>query len=213
MSMTCVQWKEIAVPWFWPEVSFQCTHVIDIYTPEKRMCQHCMYLLAARRVRSILGVDFWTLDWSYRGRVRSRTAAARQSTAVGLEARDSIGAPYDPQCPTSAQRTRGARIVQWLERPARDQKVAGSSPGRSGGRTFFSRVNFLLFRYPSHPGVTAVAGERSRSFCQRCRWQVPATRACTLCMWLCMKSRDMVHGCMGSSFMRHQPCNNNQTAL
>ena len=58
------------------------------------------------------------------------------------------------------------------------------------------RVNFLLFRYPFHPGVTAVAGERSRSFCQRCRWQVTATLACTLCMRLCMKQHDMVHDCM-----------------
>ena len=42
-----------------------------------------------------------------------------------------------------------------------------------------SRVNFLcwlLFRYPaSHPRVIAVARKRSRSFCQRCRWQVTAT--------------------------------------
>ena len=79
------------------------------------------------------------------------------------------------------------------------------------------RVNFLLFRYPFHPGVTAVAGERSRSFCQRCRWQVTATLACTLCMRLCMKSHGAwlygVHRTRrgGSSFMRHQPCNN-QTA-
>ena len=48
----------------------------------------------------------------------------------------------------------GAGIVQWLERRTRDWKVAGSSPGKSGGRSFFSRVNFLcwlLFRYPFHP--------------------------------------------------------------
>ena len=36
-----------------------------------------------------------------------------------------------------------AGIAQWLERQARDRKVAGSSPGRSGGRIFVSRVNFL----------------------------------------------------------------------
>ena len=36
-----------------------------------------------------------------------------------------------------------ARIAQWLERRTRDRKVAGSSPGRSGVRIFFSRVNFL----------------------------------------------------------------------
>ena len=30
-----------------------------------------------------------------------------------------------------------------LERRTRDRKVAGSNPGRSGGRIFFSMVNFL----------------------------------------------------------------------
>ena len=62
--------------------------------------------------------------------------------------------------------------VQWLERRTRDRKFAGSSPGRSGGRIFFSGVNFLcrlLFRYPFHPRVTSVARKRFRSFCQTCR--------------------------------------------
>ena len=66
----------------------------------------------------------------------------------------------------------GAGIAQWLERRTRDQKVAGSNPCWSGGRIFFSGVNFLcwlLFRYPFHPRVTAVARKRPRSFCQRCR--------------------------------------------
>ena len=66
-------------------------------------------------------------------------------------------------------------------------KVAGSNPCRSGGRIFFSRVNFLcrlLFRYPFHPRV---ARKRPRSFCQKCRWQVTAKHAYTLRMWLCMK--------------------------
>ena len=55
---------------------------------------------------------------------------------------------------------------------------------------FFSRVDFLcwlLFRYPFHPRVTTVARKRSRSFCQKCRWQVTAKHAYTLRMWLCMK--------------------------
>ena len=34
-------------------------------------------------------------------------------------------------------------IAQWLERRIRDLKVAGSNPCRSGGRIFFSRVDFL----------------------------------------------------------------------
>ena len=78
-------------------------------------------------------------------------------------------------------------IAQWLECWTHDWKVAGSNPFRSGGRIFFSRVNFLcwlLFRYPFHPRVTAVACKRS---CQKCRWQVTAKHAYTLHMWLCMK--------------------------
>ena len=42
----------------------------------------------------------------------------------------------------------------WLERRTRDRKVASSNPGRSGGRIFFSRVNFvcwLLFGVRSTP--------------------------------------------------------------
>ena len=74
----------------------------------------------------------------------------------------------------------GAGIAQWLERRTRDRKVAGSNPCWSGGRIFFSRVNFLcwlLFRYPFHPRVTAVARKRPRSFCQKRRWQVTAKHA------------------------------------
>ena len=81
-------------------------------------------------------------------------------------------------------------IAQWLERRTRVRKVAGSNPCRSGGRIIFSRVNFLcwlLFRYPFHPRVTAVARKRPRSFCRKCRWQVTAKHAYTLPMWLCMK--------------------------
>ena len=86
--------------------------------------------------------------------------------------------------------TQWAGIAQWLERRTRDWKVAGSNPFWNGGRIFFSRVDFLcwlLFRYPFHPRVTAVARKRSRSFCQKCRWQVTAKHAYTLRMWLCMK--------------------------
>ena len=81
-------------------------------------------------------------------------------------------------------------IAQWLEHRTRDWKVAGSNPCWSGRRIFFSRVDFLcwlLFRYPFHPRVTAVARKRSRSFCQKCKWQVTAKHAYTLRMWLCMK--------------------------
>ena len=77
----------------------------------------------------------------------------------------------------------GAGIAQWLERRTRDWKVAGSNPCWNGGRIFFSRVDFLcwlLFRYPFHPRVTTVARKKSRSFCQKCRWQVTTKHAYTL---------------------------------
>ena len=92
---------------------------------------------------------------------------------------------------------REAGIAQWLERRTRDWNVAGSSPGRSGGRIFFSRVDFLcwlLFRYPFNPRVAAAARKRSRIFCQKCRWQVAAKHARTLRMWICMMWH--VHGCL-----------------
>ena len=109
----------------------------------------------------------------------------------------------------------GAGIAQWLERRTRDWKVAGLNPCRSGGSIFFSRVNFLcwlLFWYPFHPCVTAVARKRLRSFMQKCRWLVTAKHAYTLRMWLCMKWHGAwlygVHRMHrdGSSFMWHQPC-------
>ena len=84
----------------------------------------------------------------------------------------------------------GAGIAQWFERRTCDWQVVGWNPCRSDGRILFSRVDFLcwlLFRYPFHPCVTAVAHKRSRSSCQKCRWQVTAKHAYTLHIWLCMK--------------------------
>ena len=109
----------------------------------------------------------------------------------------------------------GAGIAQWLESRTRDWKVAGSNSCRSGGRIFFSGVDFLrwlLFGYPFHRRVTAVARKRSRSFCQKCRWQVTTKHAHTLRMWLCMKRHGAwlygVHRTRrdGCSFIWHQPC-------
>ena len=37
-----------------------------------------------------------------------------------------------------------AGIAQWLERRTRDRKVAGSSPGRNGGRIVFSAVKLSV---------------------------------------------------------------------
>ena len=81
------------------------------------------------------------------------------------------------RCTFQARKLMGAGIAQWLERRTRDWKVAGSNPCWNGGIIFFSRVDFLcwlLFRYPFHPRVTTVARKKSRSFCQKCRWQVTA---------------------------------------
>ena len=109
----------------------------------------------------------------------------------------------------------GVGIAQLLEHWTHDRKFAGSNHCRSSGRIFSSRVNFLcwlLFQYPFHPFVTAVARKRSRSFCQKCRWQVTAKHAYTLRMWLCMKWHGAwlygVHKMRwdGSSFMWHQLC-------
>ena len=114
---------------------------------------------------------------------------------------------------------RRAGIAQWLERRTRDRKFPGSSPGRSGGRIFFSRVNFLcwlLLRYPFHPRVISVARKRSRSFCQKCMWQVTPKHTYTLPMWLWMKWHcNLVHAWMVYTELApkrqhltwHQPCN------
>ena len=98
--------------------------------------------------------------------------------------------PQQPQEQRYPFLSAGAGIAQWLERRTRNWKVGGSNPCRSGGRILFSGVDFLcwlLFRYRFHPRVTAVARKRSRSFCQKCRWQVTAKHAYTFPMWLCMK--------------------------
>ena len=74
-------------------------------------------------------------------------------------------------------------IACWYEHRTRDRKVASSNPGRSGGRIFFSSVNFVcrfLFGVFSTPRVTAVARKRPRSFFQKCRWQVTPKHAYTL---------------------------------
>ena len=69
------------------------------------------------------------------------------------------------------------------------------------------------FRYPFYPRVAAVARKRSRSFCQKCKWQVTAKHAYTVtyvalhevtwstAVWCTQDLRR--DGC---SFMWHQPC-------
>ena len=108
----------------------------------------------------------------------------------------------------------GAGIAQWLEHRTRDWKVAGSNPCWNGGRIFFSRVDFLcwlLFRYPFHPRVTTVARKKSRSFCQKCRWQVTAKHAYTLRIEPCFgigHSLSLICQ-MTSEDIKHQLNNNN----
>ena len=41
------------------------------------------------------------------------------------------------------QKKSGERDISVVSAPDCDRKVAGSSPGRSGGRVFFSSVKFL----------------------------------------------------------------------
>ena len=50
----------------------------------------------------------------------------------------------------------------------RELSVEGWAGGGGGEESVF----------PAH-SVTAVARKRSWSFCQKCRWQVPAKHACT----------------------------------
>ena len=91
----------------------------------------------------------------------------------------------------------GAGIAQWLERRTRDWKVTDTNPCWSGGRIFFSRVNFLcwlLFRYPFHTHVTTVARKRSRSFCQSAGGRLQLN---THTPYVCgFAWSDMEHGCM-----------------
>ena len=85
----------------------------------------------------------------------------------------------------------------------------------AGAAGEFSSPGSTLSRYPFHPRVTAVARKRSRSFCQKCRWQVTDKHAYTFRMWLCMKWHGAwlygVHRTRrdGNSFMYmtwHRPC-------
>ena len=61
---------------------------------------------------------------------------------------------FEPSQPQRVISGLGAGIACWLQRRTRDRKVASSNPGRSGGRIFFSRINFvcwLLFGVRSTP--------------------------------------------------------------
>ena len=95
----------------------------------------------------------------------------------------------------------------------------------AGAAGFFSSKGlcWLLFRHPFHPRCTAVARERFRWVCRKCRRQVAAnTHASYLCSfqhsdtvswrWFTQNlRRGSSSFTCGSSFTWHQPCNN-QTA-
>ena len=130
-----------------------------------------------------------------------------------LKAKDKNLCAFGDIC-WQSQRCGGSSVVR---APDSWSKGRGSNPCWSCRRIFFSRVNFLcwlLFRYPFHPRVTAVARKRPRSFCQKHRWQVTAKHAYTLHMWLCMKwhgawlygvHRTRRNWLSGSRFLWHQP--------
>ena len=95
-------------------------------------------------------------------------------------------------------------------------RVIGTDVRRGGGRIFFSRVDFLcrlLFRYPFHLRVTAVARKRSLSFFQKVQVAgYSQTRMHLTYVALHEVTWRMVVWCTqnfcqdGSSFKWHQPC-------
>ena len=109
-----------------------------------------------------------------------------QHRKLSLEKKNSPAAP-------AGIRTRDLSVTSSAFKPlsyprpkcrTRDRKILGSNPRRSGRRIFFCKVNvlcLLLFRYPFHPRVTAVARKRYRSFCQKCRWEVTVICTCLCC--------------------------------
>ena len=72
-----------------------------------------------------------------------------------------------------------AGITQWLEHRTRDWKVAGSNPAGAAGEFCSPGSTFCADSYfgihSTH--VTALAHKISRSFWQKCRWQVTAKDA------------------------------------
>ena len=68
-------------------------------------------------------------------------------------------------CVLCVRTTSGAGIAQWLQ-------------------PLFQGPLFVLIDSYFGNRVIAAARKRSRSFCQKCRWQVTAKHTCTLPMWL-----------------------------
>ena len=76
----------------------------------------------------------------------------------------------------------GAGRARWLGHRTRDREVAGFESRQERREKVYSTWSTFCadsFRYPFH--ITALARKRSLSFCQKCRWQVTAKHAYTLC--------------------------------
>ena len=131
------------------------------------------------------------------GEVRGGESWTSSCNLYSLWADDRLG--HIPAC--VCLRTLLLRCPAWLLLTQLHQ----SSPGS----TFCADSYFCIC---STPRVTAVAHKRSRSFCQKCRWQVTAKHTYTLRMWLCMKWHGAwlygVHRTRrdSCSFMWHHPC-------
>ena len=76
----------------------------------------------------------------------------------------------------------GSRDSLLVECWTRDQKIVSLNPGRSSGRIFFSRVNFLCWLLVDVFSILCyhMPHKRPLSFCQKCRWQVTPKHIYTL---------------------------------
>ena len=95
---------------------------------------------------------------------------------------------------TSGKRTHGYFVLIWFIKcgvMSRDSLLIRAPDSWSKGCEFESRQEpgensvlqsllcvLTLIRCPLHPRVTAVARKRSRSFCQKCKWQVAPKHSC-----------------------------------
>ena len=96
--------------------------------------------------------------------------------------------------------------------------VIGSSQERQENFLLQGLLCVLTLNSVSIPSLCYCSRtKRSRSFCQKCRWQVTVKHTCTLLMWLRINwhcQLCMLAWCTqntrrdGSSFKWHQPCNN-----
>ena len=103
------------------------------------------------------------------------------------------GCPLNYMC-FILQCLQGAGIAQWLDRHSW-LKGCGFESLQERWENFLlqgwlSVLALISVSVPPH--VTIVACKRSRSFCQKCRWQVTAKHAYPLHMWFAWS----LHGCM-----------------